>query len=470
MPKISILIPVYNVEKYLRECLDSAIEQTEKDIEIICVDDASEDNSLEILQEYENKDTRIRLLKHSQNMGLCKTRKDAVEIATGRYILFLDSDDYLSLNACEELYKEVIDKKVDFLQFGTNLLKNENVSNEMYEWVENFLHPSLEDIESDNLVKECFVNHKFNCNLWNKIYKREICQMAYNQIEDGKYTSAEDRYAMFLICYYARTYIGIRKKYYYYRIGVGVTGGTILDLERFRSRCQAAFIVKNVRDFIKNSNTYEKYKEEFEEYKRDILLDCIDCWYKKLEPGNQKEGYDILVNSWGYEEIISLMGRNYFEDQKDILKKIKGKNNKAIYFRSIGNKEIDSIIKQYIEYLSEDNKVYLMTDEDAPEKKNIYLGCELIHLPSATEANWEQYRVREDYIIDIIKQKNIKEIFYFSPTSHVAALDEMVITALDCKFSIYLDEYVIRKERNVGKKKVVKRIIKKILKIDNKGE
>ena len=460
MPKISILIPVYNVEKYLRECLDSAIEQTEKDIEIICVDDASADNSLEILQEYESKDTRVRLLKHSQNMGLCKTRKDAVEIATGRFILFLDSDDYLSLNACEELYREVIDKEVDFLQFGTNLLKNENVSSEMYEWVENFLNPSLENMETDNLVRECFVNHKFNCNLWNKIYKREICQMAYAQIEDGNYTSAEDRYAMFLICYYARTYAGIRRKYYYYRIGVGVTGGTILDLERFKSRCQAASIVKNVRDFIKNTNTYEKYKEEFAEYKRDILLDCIDCWYKKLEPSNQKEGYNILVNSWGYEEIISLIGRNYFEDQEDILKKIKGTTNKGIYFRSIGNKQINSIIKQYIEYLSKDNEVYLMTDEDAPEKKNIYLGYELIHLPSATEANWEQYKVREDYIIDIIKQKNIKEIFYFSPTSHVAALDEMVITALNCKFNIYLDECLLKNNRIVNIKKFIKKIIK----------
>lgn len=470
MPKISILIPVYNVEKYLRECLDSAIAQTEKDIEIICVDDASEDSSLEILQKYKSKDNRIKVLKHSRNMGLCKTRKDAVEIATGRFILFLDSDDYLSLSACEELYKEIIDKKVDFLQFGTNLIKNENVSNEMYEWVENFLNPGLGKIETDNLVRECFINHKFNCNLWNKIYKREICQMAYAQIGDGYYTSAEDRYAMFLICYYARTYAGVDKKYYYYRIGVGITGGKVLDLERFKSRCQAAFVVKNVEDFIKNTDTYVKYKEEFVEYKRDLLLDCIDCWYKKLEPSNQKEGYNILENSWGYKEIISLMGRNYFEDQKEILQKIKGKSNKGIYFRSIGYKQIDDILKQYIEYLSKDNKVYLITDEDAPEKKNIYLECELIHLPSATKANWDQYKTREDYIIDIIKQKNIKEVFYFSPTSHVAALDEMVIAALDCKFSIYLDEYMIKKERNREEKSFIKRIIKKALKINNKGE
>ena len=87
MPKISILIPIYNVEKYLQDCLESVIHQTERDIEIICVDDASVDGSLKILQEYVNRDNRLKLLKHTENKGLCKTRKDAVEVATGKYIL-----------------------------------------------------------------------------------------------------------------------------------------------------------------------------------------------------------------------------------------------------------------------------------------------------------------------------------------------------------------------------------------------
>ncbi len=102
------------------------------------MDDASEDGSLKILQEYINRDARIKLIKHAENMGLCKTRKDAVEIANGKYILFLDSDDYISLNTCEKLYAEMLLKDVDFLQFGTNLLQNENVSEEMYSWVREF--------------------------------------------------------------------------------------------------------------------------------------------------------------------------------------------------------------------------------------------------------------------------------------------------------------------------------------------
>ena len=131
MPKISILIPIYNVEKYLQDCLESVIHQTERDIEIICVDDASVDGSLKILQEYVNRDNRLKLLKHTENKGLCKTRKDAVEVATGKYILFLDSDDYLSLDTCEKLFAFMETGKYDFLQFGANIIPEGNVSDDM---------------------------------------------------------------------------------------------------------------------------------------------------------------------------------------------------------------------------------------------------------------------------------------------------------------------------------------------------
>ncbi|MDR2409276.1 MAG: glycosyltransferase, partial [Bacteroidales bacterium] len=100
MPKVSIIIPVYNVEKYLAECLDSAIGQTLRDIEIICVDDGSTDHSPEILDEYVKKDSRITVL-HQSNGGPSKARNTGIDIATGEYILFLDSDDTIKPTLCE---------------------------------------------------------------------------------------------------------------------------------------------------------------------------------------------------------------------------------------------------------------------------------------------------------------------------------------------------------------------------------
>ena len=117
-PKISIIIPVYNVEEYLRECLDSCINQTLKDIEIICVDDCSPDNSIKILEEYQQKDSRIKILRHETNKNLGAARNTGLANATGEYIWFVDSDDYIDTKACEILYYAIKEFNVDMLCFS----------------------------------------------------------------------------------------------------------------------------------------------------------------------------------------------------------------------------------------------------------------------------------------------------------------------------------------------------------------
>ena len=103
MVKVSVIIPVYNVEQYLKECLDSVINQTLKDIEIICINDGSTDGSLKILEKYESLDDRIVVFSQ-ENSGLSATRNKGMQLSSGEYVYFMDSDDYLELNALEELY------------------------------------------------------------------------------------------------------------------------------------------------------------------------------------------------------------------------------------------------------------------------------------------------------------------------------------------------------------------------------
>lgn len=98
----SVLVAVYNAEKYLPNCLDSLIGQTLKDIQIICVDDASTDSSPDILRQYAGKDSRIEVITHSTNMGISAARNTALAAAKGTYTCFLDSDDWLSADALEQ--------------------------------------------------------------------------------------------------------------------------------------------------------------------------------------------------------------------------------------------------------------------------------------------------------------------------------------------------------------------------------
>ena len=116
-PAVSVIIPIYMVENYLRECLDSAVNQTLRDIEIICVDDGSPDHSAEIAAEYAKKYDNVKLI-HKENGGQSSARNVALDIAIGRYIYFLDSDDYLEHNALEELYTRAVAEDLDMVFFN----------------------------------------------------------------------------------------------------------------------------------------------------------------------------------------------------------------------------------------------------------------------------------------------------------------------------------------------------------------
>ena len=116
MPKISIVIPVYNTAKYLEECLDSLLKQTLKDFEVILVNDGSKDNSLEILNAYAKKDSRFIIIdKKNEGQGIA--RNIAIEKSCGRYLLCMDSDDWLENNALELAYNKMSQEDVDVLFF-----------------------------------------------------------------------------------------------------------------------------------------------------------------------------------------------------------------------------------------------------------------------------------------------------------------------------------------------------------------
>ena len=121
MSKISILIPAYNVEKYIARCLDSVIGQTFPDIEIIIVNDGSTDGTRGVVQEFVSRDPRVKLIDHEENYGVFWARKTLIEASTGDYLMFVDADDTIRPDACELLYTEAIENDADLVVAGYEL-------------------------------------------------------------------------------------------------------------------------------------------------------------------------------------------------------------------------------------------------------------------------------------------------------------------------------------------------------------
>lgn len=165
-PIVSVIIPVYNVEQYLKQCLDSVINQTYKNLEIILVDDGSTDNSGKICDEYALKDTRIKVI-HKDNGGLSDARNTGLKIATGEYITFIDSDDDIELDMVEYLYSVLIKFNCKMSVCTHNVIKN-NRTKKSFNLKEDF------KLSSFDCIKKMLYHDGTDTSAWAKLYKKDL--------------------------------------------------------------------------------------------------------------------------------------------------------------------------------------------------------------------------------------------------------------------------------------------------------
>lgn len=205
MPKVSIIIPVYNTEEYLKKCIDSLIYQSLEDIEIICVNDGSTDNSQEILENYSKKDARIKVL-YQENKKQGAARNKGMEIATGEYIGYVDSDDWVDFDYFEELYNAAKKQDLD-IALATNVrIGNGKTKKRLKIEKEQVAHSLQEKLDLCNQFKnECPTN---------KIYRREF--LLKNNIIWPEGVYCEDKIYTLKAVFWANGIISVPDVNYYY--------------------------------------------------------------------------------------------------------------------------------------------------------------------------------------------------------------------------------------------------------------
>ena len=170
MEKISVILPIYNVEKFLKQSVESVLNQTYKNLEIILVDDGTKDSSDKMCDDYAKKDSRIKVIP-KENGGLSSARNAGLDIATGKYVMFLDADDFFEPNSCEVLYNEIEKRQADYV-VGNYI----HVTHDGIKWENPLFDPNLYDnfkLSITDYQKSFFV---MNSVVWNKIFRRDFIE------------------------------------------------------------------------------------------------------------------------------------------------------------------------------------------------------------------------------------------------------------------------------------------------------
>ena len=217
MPKLSVIVPVYNTEKYLRECVDSILAQTFTDLELILVDDGSTDGSGVICDEYAKKDARIRVI-HQENGGITVARKTGVRVAKGEYVTFVDSDDWIDREMFEQMVEKCLETGADiavcdvYMDYGAKTVTSPSLVEEGF-----YNKTGLRDkIYPAMLMDVPFRRPGILGSACNKIFHKEVMKETFWQVDDS-FVYAEDA----LFCYAAllesNGVFVLRKPLYHYR-------------------------------------------------------------------------------------------------------------------------------------------------------------------------------------------------------------------------------------------------------------
>ena len=282
MPKISIVIPAYNVGDYLQECLDSVRNQTFSDIEAIVVNDASPDNVGEVAAQAAAQDARIRVVTNNPNMGTHRTRMAGVENASGEYTFFLDGDDALKPDMCEQLAAEIDKHPVDVLHFGlTVVAANDLLENERQAF-ETFNNTPTPDSTGEDIVRDIFDEtrgYKVDWRVTQRLYKTSVLKEAFNAMTRDRLGRSQDGDECFVVSAFANSYHSFKEcRGYVYYYGRGISGTNMIDAAKYARYCGHF------------KADFDAAYEFADEQHSDMLHACAQ--------GFQRKATEILANDW----------------------------------------------------------------------------------------------------------------------------------------------------------------------------
>lgn len=312
MPKVSIIVPIYNVEKYLDHCMQSLLRQTLKDIEIIMVNDGSPDNCPRLCDEYAKKDPRVKVV-HKKNGGLGDARNAGLDVATGEYVAFVDSDDYTSVETYESLYAMAKNRDADVVLGGFYAHKADGSVLSQSILDEEFTRDNITDLMGEMIYSTRPIEKKPWASMWLGIYRRELLEKYHCRFKSEREYLSEDILFNATLIPLCQKVVYVPKAFYHY-----CYNGTSLT-HNF-----------NPKKVDANFKLYEAMRELWREYGvLDKLKDKLMLFLIKNTRGTILKG--IIFSDLPFNEKRALCKKVYsYGEWKNIRSAVSGKNIPAI--------------------------------------------------------------------------------------------------------------------------------------------
>lgn len=373
MVDISVIIPVYNTEQYLEDCLMSVLNQTYSNIEIICVEDCSTDSSAEVLERVKNKDERINVLYNKVNSGLAKTRNVGAKVAKGEYIFFLDSDDMLENFALEKLYIYSKKYELDILYFNTkHVLESEKIK-DFSKYKSEHLYYTEEPIQGKNLFVEFMKRRDFDHSVCRQFYRRQFLEEENIHFREGM-LHEDTLFSLQAILKAHKVCCVPLQCHIYKRRENSITTSTKLSTNRLLGKLT---IHKEVCEI---QNEYEK--EVREQLNSFLMINCrqiiqefrtVDAFDKKLI----KENIDVFQN---LQFMTCALYGGFFPYKlaPEIMQKIREKKHVIIY----GAGQVGNSLKELLDERAVNVTCFAVTKLG---DRTVYDGCSIFEIDTLIE-------------------------------------------------------------------------------------
>ncbi len=326
MPKVSVVVPIYGVEKYLHQCVDSILAQTLEDIEIILVDDGSKDKCPQIVDEYAKKDKRVVAI-HQPNGGYGRAVNHGIEVATGEYIGIIESDDWIEPTMYEKLYSNAKENNTDITKcefYIYNSYKSPEKQNKRYQGKYQDLQKAPDGVFN---VEQYPLIVGFHASIWSSIYRSDFIKQ--QQVIESRSASYQDFPFMIEAMCRAKRITIVKEPLVHYRMEEGQNSSTIRRDERLILMPIQCIEGKKI---LKKYGKYETLKEEFYYH---CYLACIG-FYKNIYWKHKKSFFLKLYELFAELKNDDDFGFKYF-----------GKKDRKIVFRIVNNSFLGSICHIY---------------------------------------------------------------------------------------------------------------------------